>query len=619
MTETLLRPEFLVAMVVIVGGALVALYVFRPQRRGPQRAQPGDPAGGPGWGNTVAETPGRMAVAPPQSASWYGGPSPGDSWHHNAAYAGSSAGPYAQASSWQGGPPQASPAAGAVAAPAGAGAQGSAWEPESNEVGRQVEVGTQPAMTFASVAGMDGPITELREVAEYLTDPERFRALGAELPKGILLQGPPGCGKTLLAKALAGEAGVAFHSVSATEFVEQYVGTGAKRVRSLFQAAEKNAPAIVFVDELDAIGRQRADHDSGGHEFDHTLNQLLIELDGFLSRSGVVVIGATNRPELIDSALVRPGRFDRRIQLERPDREARQAILQLHAATRPVSADVNWEVIAANTAGLSAAELANLVNEAALLAARNQRTIISREDVEEAETRVVSGTPNDRRPRKRDESFRVAVHEAGHAVLSLVLRGMRPPARVSIIDRAGGASTSPWEPSDDRQTLTARQLRTRLILLLGGRAAELQAFGEPSTRAEDDLTQAAALARRMVERWAMTGRYELAGAPSDSRAPYVEASAGAQEVRELLAWAERAARTILSDRDGLLLTIAEALMRRETLDAGELEELFQRSEVPRDVRSLSSGELGDVDQLEPRSEEHGRRRDGGAVKAELPA
>lgn len=576
MMETLLRPEFLVAMVVIVGGALVALLVFRPLRSG-GRAPTTDrtagmaATGAPGWGapagpphGVPAEPPGQWQPAASSHTAW-GQPAPSQP-------------------TW-GGP------AGTAGGHAGVGGASAASDPGSRtSSGSQVTQATRPAITFDSLAGLDGPITELQEVAEYLRDPERFRALGAELPKGILLHGPPGCGKTMLAKALAGEAGVAFHSVSATEFVEQYVGTGAKRVRSLFQDAEKNAPAIVFVDELDAIGRQRSEDNSGGHEFDHTLNQLLIELDGFLSHAGVVVIGATNRPELIDSALVRPGRFDRRVQLERPDPIGRQSILELHAGTRPVADDVDWAAVAANTSGISAAELANLVNEAALLAARRGHSELMPEDVDEAETRVLSGTPNDRRPQKRDEWFRVAVHEAGHAALSLVLRGIKPPARVSIIDRAGGSASSPWEQKDDRQTLTTRQLRTRLILLFGGRAAELQAFGEPSTRAEDDLEHAADLARRMVERWAMTGRYELAGTTNGQRTPYVEGSAGAQEVRELLAWAEEAARTILAERDGLLLTIAEALAKRETLSARQLEELFQRSELPDDPGSLVEGQ-----------------------------
>lgn len=576
MTETLLRPEFLVAMVVIVGGALVALVVFRPQRSGsrpPTADRSTTPqTGAPGWAAPAGPVQAGAAGSPGQ---WQAAASPQTG-------RGQPAGPRA---GW--GAPAGSSTTGSMETD-GTRAATDAGSPDA--AGGQAPEATHPAVTFDCVAGLDGAITELQEVAEYLRDPGRFQALGAELPKGILLHGPPGCGKTLLAKALAGEAGVAFHSVSATEFVEQYVGTGAKRVRSLFQDAQKNAPAIVFVDELDAIGRQRSDDNSGGHEFDHTLNQLLIELDGFLGHAGVVVIGATNRPELIDSALVRPGRFDRRVQLERPDPAARRSILELHAGTRPVSGDVDWEAVAANTAGVSAAELANLVNEAALLAARRQHTAVMPEDVDEAESRVLSGTPNDRRPQKRDEWFRVAVHEAGHAALSLVLRGIKPPARVSVIDRAGGAASSPWEQNDDRQTLTTRQLRTRLILLFGGRAAELQAFGEPSTRSEDDLEHAADLARRMVERWAMTGRYELAGTTDGQRTPYVEGSAGAQEVRELLAWAEQAARTILAERDGLLLTIAEALAKRETLSARQLEELFQRAELPDDPGALVEGD-----------------------------
>lgn len=513
--ETLLRPEFLTATALIVAGALVAWYVnvVRPRRQ----ARHTDA----GSNGAHLDNAGQIRAPTPPEGSSMAAVQPGQA--------------------------------------------------ESAEIGRQVERGAQSAVTFASVAGLDVPLTELREVAEYLAAPERFHALGAELPTGVLLQGPSGCGKTLLAKALAGETGVAFHSVSAAEFVEQYVGTGAKRVRRLFEAATASAPAIVFIDELDAIGRQRADHDAGGQEFDHTLNQLLIELDGFDSHSGLVVVGATNRPELIDRALVRPGRFDRRLQVERPNPDARADILSLHAATRPVSAHVDWDAVAAATPGLSAAELAGLVNEAALLAARRQHERISRDDVAEAQDRIISGTPSDRRPRTPDEGFRLATHEAGHAVISLVLPDTRPPARVSIIDRAGGATTSPWQPDDDGPAVTAQQLHERLILLLGGRAAELEGLGEPSTRAENDLTHAATLARHMIERWAMTGHYELAGA---SRLPALEGSA--QEVCQLLAWAECVARNILTHHHDLTHAVTHALTQQETLDVHELNDLAQR-------------------------------------------
>jgi cell division protease FtsH len=425
---------------------------------------------------------------------------------------------------------------------------------------------------FQDLAGLDEAVTELSEIREYLTDPRRFHAVGAQLPRGILLYGPPGCGKTLLARALAGETGVPFYSVSASSFVEQMVGLGAARVRQLFETARRSAPSIVFIDELDAIGRSRDNENSGGREFDHTLNQLLVELDGFGGSSGVLLIGATNRPELIDAALLRPGRFDRRIQVERPDRRGREQILRLHGARRPVSPLLDWADVATDTAGLNSSELANIVNEAALLAARNRQVRIEAENVWEAVARVVAGTGSSRLIRDDERHLR-ATHEAGHALLTLLLRGMRPPSRVSIVTRSGAFERSPWSTAEDRETMTKRDLMAQLIVLLGGRAAEMLAFGEPSTRAEDDLQHAAALARRMVEQWAMTGRYELAGGQKDKKMPYIEGSAGGSEVRTLVSGAEQAARTILADNQRSLELIAATLAERETLTASQLSDL----------------------------------------------
>ena len=439
--------------------------------------------------------------------------------------------------------------------------------PVASSVPKPVEA-SHPGVTFADVAGLDEAIAELREVAEYLSDPERFRAVGAELPRGVLLYGLPGCGKTLLARALAGETGVPFYFASAAGFVEQFVGLGAARVRQLFEEAKRNAPCIVFLDELDAVGRKRDADVAGGREFDHTLNQLLVELDGFVASSGVLVLGATNRPELIDPALLRPGRFDRRIQIERPDRDGRERILRLHASRRPFSHRVDWADVAANTAGLTAAELANLVNEASLLAARRYRQKIAPEDVEEASARVLSGTRASRLMGDEEKSL-VAVHEAGHSLLSLLVKGMKPPSRVSIMRRTGAFGRSAWSSADDRESLTKRGLMAQLIVLLGGRAAELNTFGEPSTRAEDDLDHAGDLARHMVERWAMTGRFDLTGGGEDGgKARW---SPGGQEVGELLARAEHAGRVILRDNSDRLLAIADALFERETLTASELE------------------------------------------------
>ena len=434
----------------------------------------------------------------------------------------------------------------------------------------------QQQVTFADVAGLDEAIAELREVADYLRNPQRFQALGAELPRGILLYGLPGCGKTLLARALAGETGVPFYFVSATGFVEKFVGLGAARVRQLFEAAKRDAPSIVFIDELDAIGRHRMGDATGEREFDHTLNQLLVELDGFTGNTGVVLLGATNRPELIDPALLRPGRFDRRIQVERPDRLGREKILLLHASRRPISRRVDWGDVAANTAGLTAAELANIVNEACLLAARRHRDRVTPEDVDEAATRVVDGTRSTR-VMSDEEKQLVGVHEAGHAVLSVLLRGVNPPARVSVVGRSGAFGKSPWASADDKEVTTKRELMAQLIVLLGGRAAEMNVFGQPSTRAEDDLGNAAAVARRMVERLAMTGRFELAGQAHDPKGPNPDDGAGGKEVRELLGRAEQAARTILRDYDRDLRAVSDALSERETLTASEVEDLVRSS------------------------------------------
>jgi cell division protease FtsH len=427
-----------------------------------------------------------------------------------------------------------------------------------------------PKVTFADVAGLDEAVAELREVKEYLTDPGRFRRLGAELPRGILLCGNPGNGKTLLARALAGEAGVPFYFTSAASFVEQYVGLGAARIRSLFEEAKKQeSGAIVFIDELDAVGAKRSGSGHGEREFDHTLNQLLVELDGFAASSGVVILGATNRPELLDPALVRPGRFDRRIHIDVPDFAGRLAILRLYAERRPFSRQVDWADVATQTTGLSGAELANIVNEASLLAARRHRTKITADEVEEAVARV-SGGARSSRLIDEEEKRLIAYHEAGHALLSLLLKNVKIPPRVSIVARAAGSQKSPWSFGDDRNTLTKRELMARLIVLLGGRAAEVATFGEPSTRAEDDLDDAAKLARRMVERWAMTGRYELAGRDDDAVTRSRTESRSEPGVAKLLSQAEQIARSILQDNGTRLVAVAERLMHDETLSVSQM-------------------------------------------------
>ncbi|HEU5002671.1 MAG TPA: AAA family ATPase [Actinomycetota bacterium] len=447
----------------------------------------------------------------------------------------------------------------------------------------------QPTVTFSDVAGLDDVVAELKEVKDYLTDPTRFSALGAQLPRGLLLYGPPGSGKTLMARALAGETGAPFYSVSASSFVEVYVGVGAARVRQLFEEAKKNTPSIVFIDELDAVGRRRSADVGGDREFDHTLNQLLVELDGFAMSHGVVLIGATNRPELIDPALLRPGRFDRRIHVDKPDVGGRLAILRLHASRRPFSGQVDWMSVARRTPGLSGAELANIINEASFLAARQHRERITQEEVEEAVERVVTGQRSNK-PISDDQKRLIAYHEAGHALLSLLLRGIRPVARVSIIGRMGGLGRSNWSASDDGEVMTRRELMSQLMVLLGGRAAEKITFGEPSTRAEDDLEQAWELARRMVNKWGMTDRldeddsdYAPRHADRDGRDPTPE-----REAKALIMKAEQAARSILSDNKERLAAIADGLIRKETLIRSEIAHLAGlQSLIPEEDRDLS--------------------------------
>lgn len=481
----------------------------------------------------------------------------------------------------------------------------------------------EPEVTFADVAGLDEVVAELREIKDYLTDPARFDALGATLPRGILLYGPSGSGKTLLAKALAGEGGVPFYFVSAASFVEVYVGVGAQRVRQLFEEAKKSAPSIVFIDELDAVGRRRNSEAPGEREYDHTLNQLLIELDGFAGAKGVVLIGATNRPEMIDPALLRPGRFDRRIHVAGPDVKGRERILRLHAQKRPHSPAINWTSVATRTGGLTGAELANIINEASFLAARKQRMEIGHDDIEEALDRAVSG-PRSGRVMDEDEKRLIAYHEAGHALLSLLLRGVKPVSRISIVGRIGDGGKSIWSTGEDREVMTRRELMAKLMVLLAGMAAEIHTFGEPSTRAEDDLREAANLARQMVERWAMTGKYEFS-ASDNGRDPFSKGDASSnQEVRKLLKRAEQAAVTIIQDNDRRLRAVAQALMEKESLNIDEVARLAGLSGLEGgDDDGFSSG--GPAPGQEPARplEEYWQQRQasslGGAQRPNRPA
>jgi cell division protease FtsH len=455
----------------------------------------------------------------------------------------------------------------------------------------------RPKVSFADVAGNEEAKQDLAEIIEFLKNPARYRKLGARIPKGVLLVGPPGTGKTLLARAVAGEAKVPFFSVSATEFIEMFVGVGAARIRDLFQKAKSVAPCIVFVDEIDSIGRLRSGTMAigGNDEREQTLNQLLVEMDGFEPNQGVIVLAATNRPDILDPALLRPGRFDRRVEVGLPDRTARLAILRLHASKVPLAGDVDLEELAKRTPGFSGADLANLVNEAALAAARANRESVTRADMDEAFEKVVLGAR--RRLVLTDEDRRrVAIHEGGHALVGYYIPGADPPDRITIVPHGRALGVTQFTSPDDRVNLPAGYLKARLAMALGGRAAEMLILNEPSTGAENDLQAATAWARNMVERWGMAdevGPVSLArdgdgGLPwmgHPSAGPTLTALAD-QAVQHLLEGADRVARQILAEHESVLERVADVLIQRETIDRSELERLAGATEVP--VTSASS-------------------------------
>jgi cell division protease FtsH len=461
--------------------------------------------------------------------------------------------------------------------------------------------GDKPAITFADVAGVEEAKQELSEIVEFLKYPEKFVALGARIPKGCLLVGPPGTGKTLLSKAVAGEAGVPFFSISGSEFVEMFVGVGASRVRDLFDQAKKNSPCIVFVDEIDAVGRQRGAGLGGGHdEREQTLNQLLVEMDGFDTNTHVIVIAATNRPDVLDPALLRPGRFDRHVTLDRPDIKGRRAILDVHARNKPLDSTVDLDVLARQTPGFSGADLANLINEAAILAARGNKKTIGMEELEEAIARVIAGPERKSRRISDHEKEVIAYHETGHALVMKALPHTNPVHKVSIISRGMALGWTLSLPEEDKYLISRDELMDEIAGIMGGRVAEEIVFGDITSGAENDIQKATQMARRMVTQWgmseklgnvAMGHREELVflGRDLGEQRNYSEEVAAVidEEIRSIVNHGYQTAKVILTGQRHKMDAVVERLKIVETLDAKELDEILNR-EAPEAPAAASS-------------------------------
>ncbi len=448
--------------------------------------------------------------------------------------------------------------------------------------------GSKVSVTFADVAGVDEAKEELAEVVEFLKYPEKFAALGARIPKGVLLVGPPGTGKTLLSRAVAGEAGVPFFSISGSEFVEMFVGVGASQVRDLFDQAKKNAPCIVFVDEIDAVGRQRGAGLGGSHdEREQTLNQILVEMDGFDTGTNVIVVAATNRPDILDPALLRPGRFDRKVVLDAPDVKGREAILAVHTKGKPIADDVRPQVLAKSTPGFSGADLANLVNEAAILAARRNKKIITMNEFEEAVDRVIAGPERKSRVMSQHEKKLTAYHEGGHTVVAHFMDHHDPPHKVTIVSRGMAGGYTRFLPDEESHYRTRSMFCDQLCAALGGHAAEELVFGEASTGPSNDIEQVTRIARAMVTRWGMSerlgprtfGRSEelvFLGREISETRNYSEKIAEEidEEVRRLIEEAQERARNVLRERRPLLDKLATVLLEVETLEGETLARLL---------------------------------------------
>jgi cell division protease FtsH len=450
-----------------------------------------------------------------------------------------------------------------------------------------------PKVTFDDVAGVDEAIEELNEIKEFLEQPQKFRAMGAKIPKGVLLYGPPGTGKTLLARAVAGEAQVPFYAISGSEFVEMFVGVGASRVRDLFEQAKASAPSIVFIDEIDAVGRHRGAGLGGGHdEREQTLNQLLVELDGFDVKAGVIVIASTNRPDILDPALLRPGRFDRQIVVDPPDIKGREQILNVHAKGKPFEADVDIRSLARQTPGFTGADLANLINEGAILAARHNKMLISNAELQEAIERVIAGPERKSRVMSEEERSLTAYHEGGHALVGFALPKLDPIHKVTIIPRGRAGGYTMALPLEDKYYEKRSELVDQLAYALGGRTAEEIVYGDPSTGASNDIERATTLARKMVMEYGMSERL----GPLKYGQPQGEvflgrdytrgqdlsnevAAAIDDEIRKLITQAHEEARVIITTHREALDRIAAALLEQETLNADEVIAVFH--DVPK--------------------------------------
>ncbi|MCI7551431.1 MAG: ATP-dependent zinc metalloprotease FtsH [Arcanobacterium sp.] len=446
----------------------------------------------------------------------------------------------------------------------------------------------RPDVTFADVAGVDEAVEELREIKEFLDTPEKFHKMGAKIPRGVLLYGPPGTGKTLLAKAVAGEAGVPFFHISASEFVEMFVGVGASRVRDLFTKAKKASPAIVFVDEIDAVGRNRGSGIGGGNdEREQTLNQLLVEMDGFDDRTNVIVIAATNRPDVLDSALLRPGRFDRQIAVDAPDLPGREKILHVHAEGKPLAEGVELASIARRTPGFSGADLANLLNEAALLAARRKHEVITEDDVDEAIDRVIAGPQRRTRVMNAKEKRMTAYHEGGHAIAAAALNYTDPVTKVTILPRGRALGYTMVMPTEDKFSTSRNELLDQLVYAMGGRIAEEVVFHDPSTGASNDIQKATEIARKMVTEYGMSSRVGAVRLTPNESDPMTRMGGGGQreysdglaqviddEVHQLMEMANQEAWELINNNRHVLDALAALLLEKETVLEAELKELF---------------------------------------------